>query len=77
MYVDANGVDFVGLADAADEPMFNFSYTPLEYDNYDVDKFGNLDLTKPSWMSKKGERVLKKLTLVDKKQPYPPQQGGE
>ena len=30
-----------------DDPKVNFTFTPLEYDNYDVDQFGNLDLTKP------------------------------
>ena len=48
VYVDGNGVDYdTEFKDIEDGPNVNFTFTPIEYDNYDVDQFGNLDLTKP------------------------------
>ena len=48
VYVEGNGVDYdTEFKDIEDGPNVNFTFTPLEYDNYDVDQFGNLDLTKP------------------------------
>ena len=50
VYVDGNGVDYeTEFKDIEDGPDVNFTFTPLEYDNYDVDQFGNLDLTKPKF----------------------------
>ena len=49
-YVEGNGVDLVDVdpdEDDGSSSKVSFSYKPLDYDNYDVDNFGNLDLTKP------------------------------
>lgn len=54
IYVDGNGVDYMAFKDLDDSPKFNFTYTPLDYDNYDVDEFGNLDLTNSLTEGSKG-----------------------
>ena len=41
VYVDGNGVDYLGskdMDDDEDQPKVDFTFTPLEYDNYDVDQ---------------------------------------
>ena len=60
IYVDGNGVDFVDIDkddEEIDSSKTSFNYKPLDYDNYDVDVFGNLDLTKPPFLSKKGDQA--------------------
>ena len=52
----------MGFKDVDESPKFNFTYTPLDYDNYDVDEFGNLDLTNSLTEGSKGKIYLRLFT---------------
>ena len=48
IYIDQSDVEKIEFEiDDDDYKILPFEYKPLDYDNYEMDEYGNLDLTKP------------------------------
>ena len=43
---DVIGVDYPEFQDIVEMPEVNFKYNPLDYENYEMDEDGNIDMTK-------------------------------
>ena len=53
IYIDQSDVEKIEFdLDDDDYKILPFEYKPLDYDNYEMDEYGNLDLTKPGMYSR-------------------------